>query len=175
MTFEERYGKISKKLINADITKFTEDFAIQITMDDEDCGGTFFVAYIDGAYMVEPYDYIDNTANINIMAAALDKLIDKKLTVDEAFESDKIFANGNTNHVVMFFDGFEKKVKKAPAKKAAAPKEEKKAEPKKTVKKVVEKKETKKAEPKVEVKKEEKKPADKKETVKKAETKTKKK
>ena len=168
MTFEEKYSKISKKLSQADITKYTENFAIQITMDDEDCGGTFFVAYIDGAYKVEPYDYVDNTANINIMAATLEKLIDKKVTVDEAFEADAIAANGNADHVVMLFEGFEKKVRKAPAKKAA-PKAEEKTEPKKATKKVEEKKVAKKAEPKKEeVKKEEvKKPAAKKTTTKK--------
>ena len=168
MTFEEKYGKIFKKLMKADITKFTENFAIQITIDDDDCGGTFFVANIDGTYMVEPYDYVDNTANINVMADTLDKLVDKKMTADEAFEADLIVANGNTNHVVMLFDGFEKKVKKAPAKKATAPKAEKKADPKKTTKKAAEKKETKKEEAKPEVKAEVKK-----ETAKKAEPKTK--
>jgi len=134
MTFIEKYTKISKKLIKADVSKYTENFAIQITMDDEDCGGTFFVAYIDGAFMVEPYDYVDNTVNINIMAATLEKLVDKKITVDEAFENDMIWANGNTNHIVMLFDGFEKKVRKTPAKKPV-PKTEKKEEPKKTAKK----------------------------------------
>ena len=39
MTFEEKYTKLSKKLIKADTTKYSENFAIQITMDDEDCGG----------------------------------------------------------------------------------------------------------------------------------------
>lgn len=167
MTFEEKYGKISKKLVKADITKFTENFAVQITMDDEDCGGTFFVANVDGAYMVEPYDFVDNTVNINIMADTLDKLVDKKLTVDEAFEADLIAANGNTNHVVMLFDAFEKKVRKAPAKKAAAPKAEKKAESKKTTEKAAPKKETKKEEVKPEVKAEVKKEEPKKETAKK--------
>ncbi len=168
MTFIEKYNKLSKKLIKADITKYTENFAIQITMDDEDCGGTFFVAYIDGAFKVEPYDYVDNTVNINILSSTLEKLIDKKVTVDEAFEADAIAANGNADHVVMLFEGFEKKVRKAPAKKAA-PKTEEKTEPKKATKKVEEKKVAKKAEPKKEeVKKEEvKKPAAKKTTTKK--------
>lgn len=163
MTFIEKYDKLSKKIIKADITKYTENFAVQITMDDEDCGGTFFVAYIDGAFKVEPYDYVDNTVNINIMASTLEKLIDKKVSVDEAFEADAIAANGNADHIVMLFEGFEKKVRKAPAKKAA-PKAEEKAEPKKTTKKAAEKKETKKAEPK---KEEAKKPAAKKTTAKK--------
>ena len=125
MTFIEKYEKLSKKLIKADISKYSENFAIQITMDDEDCGGTFFVAYIDGAFKVEPYDYVDNTVNVNILASTLEKLIDKKVTVDEAFEADAIVANGNADHIVMLFDGFEKKVRKAPAKKEA-PKAEKK-------------------------------------------------
>lgn len=117
MTFEEKYNKLSKKLIKADVSKYPENFAIQITIDDEDCGGTFFVANINGAYMVEPYDYVDNTVSINIMSDTLEKLIDKKLTVDEAFGKDMVFANGNAGHVVMLFDGFEKKVRKTPAKK----------------------------------------------------------
>lgn len=168
MTFIEKYNKLSKKLIKADITKYIENFAIQVTMDDEDCGGTFFVAYIDGAFKVEPYDYVDNTVNINILSSTLEKLIDKKVTVDEAFEADAIAANGNADHVVMLFEGFEKKVRKAPAKKTA-PKTEEKTEPKKATKKVEEKKVAKKAEPKKEeVKKEEvKKPAAKKTTTKK--------
>lgn len=167
MNFEEKYTKLSKKLIKADITKYTENFAIQITMDDEDCGGTFFVAYVDGAFKVEPYDYVDNTVNINILSSTLEKLIDKKVTVDEAFEADAIVANGNADHVVMLFEGFEKKVRKAPAKKTA-PKAEKKEEPKKEEKKPVAKKTVKKEEPKVEPKKEEaKKPAAKKTTTKK--------
>ncbi|MBQ7953302.1 MAG: hypothetical protein IJ332_00975, partial [Clostridia bacterium] len=76
-----------------------------------------------------------------------EKLIDKKVTVDEAFEADAIAANGNADHVVMLFEGFEKKIRKSPAKKAA-PKAEEKEEPKKTTKKAAEKKETKKAETK---------------------------
>ena len=161
MNFEEKYSKLAKKLIKADITKYTENFAIQITMDDEDCGGTFFVAYIDGAFRVEPYDYVDNTVNANVLASTLEKLIDKKVTVDEAFEADAIAVNGNADHIVMLFEGFEKKVRKTPAKKAdskAEAKEEKKTVAKKTVKK---------EEPKAEEKKETKKPAAKKETAKK--------
>ena len=138
MTFIEKYEKLSKKLFKADISKYTENFAIQITMDDEDCGGTFFVAYMDGAFRVEPYDYVDNTVNINILASTLGKLIDKKVTVDEAFEADAIVAKGNADHVVMLFEGFEKKERKAPAKKVA-PKTEKKEEKKPAAKKVAKK------------------------------------
>ena len=117
MTFVEKYEKLAKKLFKADTSKYKEDFAIQITMDDEDCGGTFFVAYIDGVYRVEPYDYVDNTVCVNVLASTLEKLIDKKVTVDDAFDVDAIAVSGNADHIVMLFDGFEKKVRKSPAKK----------------------------------------------------------
>ena len=113
-------------------------------MDDEDCGGTFFVAFIDGVFRVEPYDYVDNTVNINVLASTLEKLIDKKVTVDDAFEADAIAANGNADHIVMLFEGFEKKVRKTPAKKAEAEPEKKKETKKTATKKETVKKTTKK-------------------------------
>lgn len=142
MTFEEKYTKLSKKLFDADITKFGEDFAIQITMDDEDCGGTFFAAFSEGAYRVEPYDYVDNTASVNVKADVLSKLIDKKLTVESALYEGLLSVNGNSNHVAMLFDAIVKKTaaKKPAAKKATAKKEPVKKEA--TVKKTAEKKKT---------------------------------
>ena len=135
MTFEEKYAKLSKKLIKADTTKYSENFAIQVTMDDEDCGGTFFVAYIDGVYRVEPYDYVDNTVCVNVLASTFEKLVDKKVDVDDAFEADAIAVSGNADHIVMLLEGFEKKVRKSPAKKTAE-----KAEDKKPAKKTATKK-----------------------------------
>lgn len=152
MNFEERYSKVSKKLIKADTSKYSEDFAIQITMDDEDCGGTFFAAYIDGAYRVEPYDYVDNTANINLTADVLNKLIDKKITVEGAVYDGVMNVNGNLNHVIMLFNAFEEKPvpKKPAAKKTSKTTVEKKAKKSddKVKEKAEEKKETAKADKK---------------------------
>lgn len=128
MTFEEKFDKLSKKLIKADTSKFKANFALQITMNDEDCGGTFFAAYFDGVYRVEPYNYFDNTANINVLAETLEKLVDKKITVQQAFDRGILFADGNTEHIANFFDSFEKKKtaakKTTTAKKASAKKSE---------------------------------------------------
>ena len=104
-------------------------------MDDEDCGGTFFVAYIDGVYRVEPYDYVDNTVCVNVLASTFEKLVDKKVDVDEAFEADAIVVSGNADHIVMLFEGFEKKVRKTPTKKTAEKAEDKKPAKKTTTKK----------------------------------------
>lgn len=171
MTFKQKFGKISKKLVKADTSKFDQNFAIQITMDDEDCGGTFFVAYIDGAYRVEPYDYVDNTASVNIMSDKLEKLIDKELSASDLASDSVMRVEGNVNHVISLFEAFEKKAVKKPAAKKTVKKVEKKVE-KKEEKPV--KKETAKKEPvkKATVKKEEpKKAEEKKEESKKAETK----
>lgn len=109
MTFKEKFEKISKKLFKADITKFDEAFAIQITMSDEDCGGTFFVAYSDGTYRIEPYDYVDNTINIFVDSATLEKIIDKKLTVEAAVYGALLSYNGNLGHLTALFEAIEKK------------------------------------------------------------------
>ena len=109
MTFAERYDKISKVLIKADVSKYTENFAIQITLDDEDCGGTFFVAFNEGTFRVEPYDYVDNTASMNILALDLNKLADKRMEVQKAKEEGIVTINGNVEHIIMFFNGFSPK------------------------------------------------------------------
>ena len=58
-----------------------------------------------------------------------------KFTLDEAFEADAIAVSGNADHIVMLFEGFEKKVRKTPAKKTAEKAEDKKPAKKTTTKK----------------------------------------
>ncbi len=170
MTFQKKFESLQKSFAKADTKKFTESFAFQINMTDEDCGGAFYVAFINGNYAVEPYDYVDRTALITGSAADVAKLA--KGTVAVTVE-------GNADQVAMFAASFKKPAakkpaaKKAPAKKAEA-KVEKKAEPAKKVEKKAEP--AKKVEAKVEAKVEKKaepakKPAAKKAPAKKAEKK----
>ncbi|MBR0277131.1 MAG: hypothetical protein IJQ50_01550, partial [Clostridia bacterium] len=78
MTFEEKFNELKKELIKADVKKFDNDFAIQITMNDDDCGGTFYAAYINKEYSVEPFDYFDNTASIDTSAEVISDIISIK-------------------------------------------------------------------------------------------------
>lgn len=120
MTFEKKFETLKKSFVQADTKKLNEDFAFQVTMTDEDCGGTFYVAYIDSVLAVEPYDYKDNTAAITGTADDVAKLANG--TVAVAVE-------GNAAQVEMFADSFKKPAaKKAPAKKAPAKKAPAKAE-----------------------------------------------
>ena len=140
MTFEKKFETLKKSFVKADLEKLTESFAFQVNMTDEDCGGTFYVAYVDGTLAVEPYDYKDNTAVVTGSSADVAKLA--KGTVAVAVE-------GNAAQVEMFAASFVKPVAKKPAAKKAAPakkpaaKVEKKAEVKAEAKPVAKKAEVK--------------------------------
>ncbi|MBS7299374.1 MAG: SCP2 sterol-binding domain-containing protein [Eubacteriales bacterium] len=117
MTFEQAFLKIKAKFDNADTSKLTNEFAIQVNMTDEDCGGAFYIQYTDGKLFVEPYDYRDNTADVTLNRADLNKILDKKLSVATALESNRLYINGNAEDFIAAAG-----VIKAPEKKAAAPK-----------------------------------------------------
>ena len=140
MTFEKKFETLKKSFVKADLEKLTESFALQVNMTDEDCGGIFYVAYVDGTLAVEPYDYKDNTAVVTGSSADVAKLA--KGTVAVAVE-------GNAAQVEMFAASFVKPVAKKPAAKKAAPakkpaaKVEKKAEVKAEAKPVAKKAEVK--------------------------------
>ena len=158
MTFEKAFESIKKKFENADATGVA-DFALQITMSDEDCGGTFYAAVKDGVLAVEPYDYQDNNAVLDITKPDLLKLIGGKMSLAKAVENGASLKGDLTviDSLKATIKTPAKKAapKKTTAKKAAAPKKEtvKKAEaPKAEVKKAEVKAPAKKAEVKAEVK-----------------------
>jgi len=143
MTFEQKFNSLKVAFDKADVKKFNSDFfAIQLTMTDEDCGGTFYIEYKDGNYSVEPYNYYDNTATVLATADSIAKLLKGTIAKD-------LILGGN-EEIVKNLAVALKPAKKAPAKKAE-PKAEakkapaKKAEPKTEAKKAPVKKETKKA------------------------------
>ena len=74
MTFEKKFSTLKTKFNKADVKKLPENFAIQFTMTDEDCGGTFYIANIDGTFSVEPYDYVDNNAAVTGASADIAKI-----------------------------------------------------------------------------------------------------
>ena len=83
MTFEKAFEAIKKKFVNADASK-TDNFAVQITFADEDCGGTFYAEVKDGVLHVEPYDYHDNNAALTITKGALLGFLGKRMSLEKA-------------------------------------------------------------------------------------------
>lgn len=166
MTFETAFKKLKEKFVNVDAS-LLEDMAIQITISDEDCGGTFYAEVRNHVLAVEPYDYKDNDAIIDVTRAALTSLLDGKASIDTIIEKGDMTIMGDLAKVAAVKDAIkapEKKpaAKKTTAKKPAVKKEapaKKETAKKETAKKAPAKKET--------VKKEAAKAPAKKETVKK--------
>ena len=146
MEFITKFEKLKKKMDKVKTSALKESFAIQVNMTDDDCGGAFYIAYINDIFTVEPYDYHDHTAMITLNASDFEKIIDKKLDVDNAVSGGKVLIEGNVAHIKEAIDAIEKPAKKASSKtKAKTAKTAVKAESKtaKTAPKASGKKETK--------------------------------
>ena len=132
MTFTEKFDSLKIAFDKADLKKFSNDFALQMVMTDEDCGGIFYIEYKNGVYSVEPYDYVDNTATVTASSASFAKLAKGVVAKD-------LVIDGNATDVKTLASSL--KVAKAPAKKTCAKKPcakktcAKKTETKKTTKK----------------------------------------
>ena len=139
MTYIEKFDYLKKTYgKKPDLSKLTEDFAAQITMTDEDCHGIFYVAYLNGALSMEPYDYHDNTVAITVNSVLLEDILKGKADAVAAYKEGQLQAYGNLGHALMMIAALKKEpakkapAKKAPAKKAAAPKEEKESQSRKS-------------------------------------------
>lgn len=142
MTFIEKFNELKEKYGAIDESKLTESFAIQIEMTDDDCGGIFYVAYMNGFFAVEPYDYRDRTAAITVSSAVLEDILSCKADPMESFFNGQLAVDGNVGHALMLVELMKKEpVKKAPrktTKKTAEKTAEKKPATKKTAAKKAE-------------------------------------
>ncbi len=146
MTFIEKFEQIKKKIGKPDTSHLGENFAVQVNLIDEDCGGAFYVSYQDGVVAIEPYDYHDHTAMVNVKAQDLLDAIGGKLDAVGAVMTGKIEVFGNAEHLKAVLSlkkpAAKRTTKKAaeaaePAKKAAKKESKAKAEEKGAVKAAV--------------------------------------
>ncbi len=142
MTYENALKKIKTAFESVDASKLA-NMAVQVTLSDEDCGGTLYFKSENGKIEVEGYDYHDNDAVIDIARKALMDILAGKTTLDAAIEKGVATAKGDFAKLDTLKNAIPKYV--APAKKAAAKKEE---APKKRAKKEPKKVEIKNAEAK---------------------------
>lgn len=94
MTFENALKKIKTAFENADVSKLA-DMAVQVTLSDEDCGGTFYFKSENGTLEVEGYDYRDNDAVIDIARKSLMDILAGKTTLDIAVEKGTATVKGD--------------------------------------------------------------------------------
>lgn len=111
MTFIEKYEYLKKKYASkADISKLKYAFiAAQITMSDEDCGGTMYAAFIDGSFSFEPYDYHDNTVAIIVNSVLLEECIKGKADPVKAYLDGQLQAWGNLDHALQLIEALKGK------------------------------------------------------------------
>ena len=122
MTFIEQFNAIKKKAVKLDTTNLPNDLAMQVNLTDEDCGGTFYIANIDGIFAVEPYDYRDHTVMLTLSAKDLLNILAGKLDAVKAVTEGKIQLEGNADHALALVSIAAKKPAKKAAKKPAAKK-----------------------------------------------------
>ena len=114
-----------KKSLSEYKTENLPDVTIQVTLSNKDCGGTFYIEAKDNSLAVEPFDYQDNNAAIDIMYGDVAKLFSKKLSVDSLMDAGKLKVFGDTDALkalVLSFVSVE-----APKKAVSVKKEEKKS------------------------------------------------
>jgi hypothetical protein len=154
LTYEKIFADVKKSLMKADVSKLPREFAIQcnITGEGEGC---FYVAFKEGIFSVEPYDYKDCDAHLTAGGDIFTKMFSKQITGFEAHDQGLLSFTGDLD-AVLTLGGLEPKstavaankkkaaapkaaakpaakkvaAKPAPKKPAAAPKVEKKAEAK---------------------------------------------
>ncbi len=140
MTFEQAFKKIKAKFENVDASQL-RDMAIQITLSDEDCGGTLYAAVKDGVLFVEPYDYRDNDAVLDVTRASLTSILTGKTSIEKEIEKGNLTVKGDLEKISAVKNAVKPPVKAAvkkaapkPRKKAAVKKETVKTAKKETVK-----------------------------------------
>ncbi|MBQ6019520.1 MAG: SCP2 sterol-binding domain-containing protein, partial [Clostridia bacterium] len=100
MTFQEKFDELKKKYGKIDEKKLSEPFAVQINMTEDESHGTFYAAYMNGVFAVEPYDYHDHTAMITVPVATLEAVLSGKADAVAEFLAGKITVEGNLDHAL---------------------------------------------------------------------------
>ena len=124
MNFYQAFDSIKESIKNFDSSKFSGDFAIQLTMTNKVCGGIFYIEYKNGTLNVEPYNYYDHNVDVTASYNDLCKALSGALNLKTAAEKGKIAFSGDSG----IFEAFVSAISFAPAEKKAP----KKTAPKKT-------------------------------------------
>lgn len=111
MTFEQAFLKVKEKFEKADATGI-DDFALQVTLSDEDCGGTFYATVTNGKLAVEPYDYWDNDTAIDITRSALLAYLAGRMTIETAMKNGEATVHGDVQTVKNWKNTMKKPAKK---------------------------------------------------------------
>ena len=80
------------------------DMAVQVTLTDEDCGGTFYFKKECDTIIVEGYDYYDNDAVIDIERKVFMDILSGRKTLDNAVLKGKAVVKGDLDKLATLKD-----------------------------------------------------------------------
>ena len=116
MDFAQKYAYLKQTYADgAALAALPQGLAAENTLTYPDCGGTFYIARIGGAWDVQPYDYHDNTVSIRLSAELLEALLQGKKNPVNEFMLGNIEAEGEPGHALALIDAL--RAKKRGAKK----------------------------------------------------------
>lgn len=119
MTYADFFYEIKNKFMGADVSDIHEHLAFQFDIEDEECGGIFYVEVKEGQLFVEPYEYYDRDAKFIASPDTFVKISEGKLDPIVAFTTQKLKVEGSIDKALRLKDIIdskkkqEKKTKKA--------------------------------------------------------------
>ncbi len=125
MDYVTAFSKLRPAIEKVNRKKLEGDFAIQVTMTDDDCHGIFYISYFDGMLGVEPFDYVDNTAAITLTKLSLTNLLAGRSKAENLIQNGKLQVLGSEDVVKMFFNAMPETKKPVKEDKKAASKKSK--------------------------------------------------
>lgn len=99
MTFSEKFHEIRELLLQKNTKACKDFFAIQVTMTDGDCGGTFYLVNNQDGFAVEPYDYRDYTAHVIAESEVLIKILNGTADPVREYLAGTVKIDGNLESV----------------------------------------------------------------------------
>ncbi|MCL1832829.1 MAG: SCP2 sterol-binding domain-containing protein [Oscillospiraceae bacterium] len=120
LTYEKVFEDVKKSLMKADTSALDRDFAIQCNIQG-DGEGCFYIENKDGQFSVEPYDYKDCDAQLNLSGDNFMKMFAKKVSGTDLHDKGLLTFSGDVG-VILLLGGLQPKEADAPKKKAPAKK-----------------------------------------------------
>lgn len=95
MTYAEFFSEIKNRFIGTDVSDIHEHLAFQFDIEDEECGGSFYVEVKEGQLFIEPYEYHDRDAKFISDPDTFMKLVEGKMDPVAAFTLKKLKVEGS--------------------------------------------------------------------------------
>lgn len=116
MTFQDAFSAVKATFKPTKAKKIEDHLAIQIHFTDPDAQGDMYLEVEEGKLSVEPYDYHDRDALFQVNSRDLIKILNAKLSLEEALATDRLVIEGDVDRAMEF-----KKLVRAACSKPAKP------------------------------------------------------